>query len=725
MVLVSVLAGLRASAQPVSTAGVPVDLTGVGDPAAGSTVVVAGADLRLVWPLSPTANGEIVFNLRPAASQPLIAQIGIDGTTLVRGVDPATFLTVGERNLRDPAGWMAFFDNPGLRSYRTFAAVLNKTAVRVTTEGARTRVQVDEITAGAFRGRLELSVFRNSPLILVEAVVSTEEDGRAILYDAGLVARAPAGQTAPWSSPDATTYSPLVPGSPWTSFAWLDAAGRVQRATADLSRVAAPLTVSRRVLVGESEGGAIAIFPPPHQYFYPLDSANNLGFAWYGSARNPMMTGYGFGIRQPPEGDRIWVPWVNAPPRTEQRLAVFYSIASNAEDALRDVTRLTRNDRYQRLPGFQTFTSHYHIEHALELTKARITQKTRDIPRGFERPGFVDTFKARGVDIVHLGEFHVGAMPRLAAAERLPLLKTLHEECARLSDSELLVLPGEEPNVHLGGHWMSFFPKPVYWVLNRAAGTPFVTEVAGYGKVYHVGSAEDVGELMRQENGLMWTAHPRIKGSRTFPDAYATAPFYRSEQFLGAAWKAMPADLSVPRLGQRVLDLLDDMANAGQRKYVLAEADMFRMEPEFESYAHMNVNYVQLDRIPAFADGWHTVLDALRRGKFFATTGEVLIPLFTVAGKPSGETIIRNSTRPHVTFSVVATVEGTFPLAFAEIISGDGQSVTRQRVDLSDSQSFAKRELRLEIPAGAARWVRLEVWDVARNGAFTQPVWIE
>jgi hypothetical protein len=24
-----------------------------------------------------------------------------------------------------------------------------------------------------------------------------------------------------------------------------------------------------------------------------------------------------------------------------------------------------------------------------------------------------------------------------------------------------------------------------------------------------------------------------------------------------------------------------------------------------------------------------------------------------------------------------------------------------------------------------ARWVRLEVWDIAANGAFSQPVWIE
>ena len=39
---------------------------------------------------------------------------------------------------------------------------------------------------------------------------------------------------------------------------------------------------------------------------------------------------------------------------------------------------------------------------------------------------------------------------------RLVELQVLHSECARLSDGELLVLPGEEPNCHLGGHWISF-----------------------------------------------------------------------------------------------------------------------------------------------------------------------------------------------------------------------------------------------------------------------------
>ena len=95
----------------------------------------------------------------------------------------------------------------------------------------------------------------------------------------------------------------------------------------------------------------------------------------------------------------------------------------------------------------------------------------------------------------------------------------------------------------------------------------------------------------------------------------------------------MPADLSHDRLGRRVLDLLDDMANWGLRKYVLGEVDVFKLDHTHELYGHMNVNYVQLDRVPAFQEGWKPVLDSLRAGKFFVTTGEVLIPSFTVDGQ--------------------------------------------------------------------------------------------
>jgi hypothetical protein len=284
------------------------------------------------------------------------------------------------------------------------------------------------------------------------------------------------------------------------------------------------------------------------------------------------------------------------------------------------------------------------------------------------------------------------------------------------------VLPGEEPNVHLGGHWTSLFPKPVYWILNRAPGEPFEENRPGFGTVYRVGSSADVLRLMEKENGLMWTGHPRIKGSIGYPDAFWDEPFFRSPRFVGGAWKAMPSDLSHPRLGASVLNLLDDMSNAGLRKHIIGEVDLFRVEPGYETYAHMNVNYLRITRAPRFSEGWQPVLSALQNGRFFTTTGEVLINTFTVAGVESGATVrIPSDGRATVEFDL----EWTFPLAFAEIISGDGKNIHRERIDLSSTQEFGRRSFTLPLNLAGRRWLRLEVWDVARNGAFTQPVWLE
>jgi hypothetical protein len=172
----------------------------------------------------------------------------------------------------------------------------------------------------------------------------------------------------------------------------------------------------------------------------------------------------------------------------------------------------------------------------------------------------------------------------------------------------------------------------------------------------------------------------------------------------------------------RVLDLMDDMANWGQRKYVLGEVDVFRVEPGHELYGHMNVNYLKLDRLPRFDDGWQPVLDALRGGHFFVSTGEVLMPEFSVGGKGSGQTLRLGGV---TTTELEASLEWTFPPAFAEVLWGDGSRVHRRRIDLADGEAFSGRKLRVPLDLKGARWVRLEAWDVAANGAFSQPVWIE
>ncbi len=136
----------------------------------------------------------------------------------------------------------------------------------------------------------------------------------------------------------------------------------------------------------------------------------------------------------------------------------------------------------------------------------------------------------------------------------------------------------------------------------------------------------------------------------------------------------------------------------------------------------MNVNYLRLDSIPRFDDGWQSILDALRGGRFFVTTGEVLIPEFTVDGRRSGQTL---TVADGKTARIRLDVEWTFPLAYADVISGDGRGTRRVRVDLSRTGSFGKDALDINADLAGQRWVRVEVWDIATNGAFTQPVWLD
>jgi hypothetical protein len=501
----------------------------------------------------------------------------------------------------------------------------------------------------------------------------------------------------------------------------MDTAGRVQRRRVDSEAANEPLAVRHRAILAESEHGTIACFPPPHQFQFPRDWTDNLKFVWMGKGRPPLGPPFGFGVRQEPDGKRPFEPWFNAPPGTAQRLGVFFLLSrGKAEEALAQTLRYTHRDRFPPLPGHVTFTSHYHMAVAVSA-----------LARHFEgTPEFVDLFKNMGVQAVHLADFHGDGHQRDGGAVRLAELEALFTECRRLSGPNLLLIPGEECSDFLGirepgkemGHWMSLFPRPIYWIQQRRADQPFTEQDSHIGTVYRVGNQRDMMALLQREKGLVWTAHPRIKASRWTPDIFRREEFYLADYWLGAAWKAMPADLSRERLGERGLDLLDDMANWGQRKYLPGEVDVFKLDPTHELYGHMNINYLRLDRLPRYDEGWQPILNALRGGRFFTTTGEILLSEFTVAGKESGATLKGAAEgRPEVRVKL----EWTFPLQLAEIISGDGKHVYRERIELSDTGPFGMRTLTLSPDLRGRKWVRFEVWDVAVNGAYTQPVWLE
>lgn len=643
--------------------------------------------LTVNWPAGNAQQGEVIFDLNK--NKPLFKSISLDSQQITGNIDPAFVMTVGQRDLVSQNGWNIFFDKVPDKPHQSYPLTIKKDSSSVRSEGSRTIVTIGPVFAENFKGMLEITFYHGSPLFNIAAVMRTEEQAKAIVFDAGLVSQRP----------------------DWQRISWIDTEDALQQTQVLTRDTVHHLAVKYRAIVADGKQGTMMVFPPPHQYFYPLDEAFNLHFTWYGRKTD----GYGIGIRQELKGDKRFVPWFNAPPGTQQRLNFFCLLSREKDDkAFTSLKRFTHNDQYVNLPGFKTMSSHFHNEYIMKVVMAG-----QPVPR---EPEFVKVFKHLGVDIVHLAEFHYTADPKGPDEKRLPQLKALYDLCEKQSDRQFLLLPGEEPNEFFGGHWLSFFPKPVYWVMSRKGDQPYVENNREYGKVYHIGSKEEMLQLLKDEQGLAWTAHPRTKGSVNTPDSYRQEAFFLSDRFMGAAWKAMPADLSQPRLGKRVLDLMDDMNNWGVKKTVICEADLFTVTPQNEMYAHMNVNYLMLDALPAYKNGWQSVLEAMQHGRFFISTGEVLMPVLKVNDHVSGDSL---KLADDGMARMEMELSWTFPMNFVEVISGDGERVYRENIKLTDTEAFGSRNFRFNIKLAGRKWVRVEAWDVAANGAISQTFWLD
>jgi len=163
------------------------------------------------------------------------------------------------------------------------------------------------------------------------------------------------------------------------------------------------------------------------------------------------------------------------------------------------------------------------------------------------------------------------------------------------------------------------------------------------------------------------------------------------------------------RQGIRALNLLNDMNNWGLPKRLLAETDMFAIDHTSELYAHMNANYVRMRELPDF-DHYGSMLDAVQKGDYFISMGPVLLPEVEIAKAPEAA------------IQVKAKVQWTFPLAFAEIVWGDGKESFKHTIDLSGTRPYGKQTFDWSTEAKDWKWARIEVWDIAGNGALINPV---
>ena len=125
----------------------------------------------------------------------------------------------------------------------------------------------------------------------------------------------------------------------------------------------------------------------------------------------------------------------------------------------------------------------------------------------------------------------------------------------------------------------------MYWYQDRKPNERFETPDSKYGKVYRVHDAEEMWKMIKLEGGVVYQTHPRTKGSTGYPDKILDTPYFKDTNYLGTGWKAMPSDLSSPRLGERAFKTIDDLNNLGLHKRMIAEVDVFQSVWQMNSMA--------------------------------------------------------------------------------------------------------------------------------------------
>ena len=706
----------------------------------GVKVAASGSSVELSWQGEKGQQLRARFTLRNG--KPLIEELAVEkngGVWIVLGKDltPEFEVTTGRRRIssteqtilknlhldtpenEEEYKWNVFWDAPLVVPGHSHLAgpartsseieranvIYNSDTCKVKSDGNRVSVVFNGLTLGIFAGDLQFTAYKGSNLLRQEALAKTDVPDVAYIYKAGLKG---------FSIKNDTRVVWRDTSQVWQEYDFGGAANEQP----------VSLKARNRLEILDVGAGSLAIFPPPHKFFFARENEVNLGYVYY---RKDNDRSFSLGVMQPERGegyapwgvsDEVWNHRVhtareqlenyalyNAPPGTVQRMAVYYYLSPSGDRATQQaVLAYTHDDVYKPVPGFKTVTGHFHLE---------LNEMIRDRGTSDVIPTWVPVFRGLGINIVYLADFHDDSDFSDPGPKRFPEQKLYFEGARKLSDKDFLVIPAEEVNSYIAGHWYLMMPKPVYFshAQPRPAGQSFEENDPVYGPVYHLGSVDDVMKMVNREKSILWTAHPRTKSSAMYPNMYKDQDFFFSDRFIGESWESLPVDLSQKRLCEaRCFGLNDDMSNwAPKPKFMLAEGDTYMKVPGDETYPMLAINYLKLDKVPAYNESWAPVVEGIRAGNFFGTTGEILFHKWGIEG--SGAKSI-----------YTASIEYTFPLEFAELVWSDGSKVDRQIISLTGSEAFGTRTFRIPFDATGKKWVRFDVWDSTGNGAWLQPV---
>ena len=273
----------------------------------------AAAGVEFTWDGEAGQKLRAVFTLRDGA--PLIAELAARSVlgaweVLGHNLRPEYEVTTGKRRLSEQQmaplrklgialtpevvgheQWNAFWDAPLMvpgapgtnldlprkaSEIRHDHSRFHSNACTVRTDGARLEIEFNGLTLGIFSGSLRFTVYRGTNLLRQEAIATTEEPSVAYKYDAGL---------------DGFALTPA------TKIVWRDTARAWQQYAfgGDANQNPVALKARNRLVVLEAGKASLAVFPPPHKFFFAREIETNLGFVYY---RKDSPKAFAIGVRQ-------------------------------------------------------------------------------------------------------------------------------------------------------------------------------------------------------------------------------------------------------------------------------------------------------------------------------------------------------------------------------------------------------------------------------------------
>ena len=214
------------------------------------------------------------------------------------------------------------------------------------------------------------------------------------------------------------------------------------------------LRARNRLELLEAGHGSLAIFPPPHKFFFARENEVNLGYVYYRKDSRQLAFS---SASCSPNTARGYAPWgisdavwkrrsntareqienyalYNAPPGTLQRMAVYFYLSPNGNTKPRKRSSPTRmTTSFKPVPGFKTVTGHFHLE-LNEMARDRATPRPQP-HMGARLPRSRNQYRLPGQDFHDDSDIHDPGVKRLGEQ------KLYFEASRRLSDKIFLVIP--------------------------------------------------------------------------------------------------------------------------------------------------------------------------------------------------------------------------------------------------------------------------------------------